>query len=561
MSSAPPEIPIAKKTYLSASSDDNSSDEEEVVLNAGKTVDIQSNGTANEKKPEIKIGSKVFTLKVQPGTEGASCTYPRRNAICRCRNYKSTDGCLFKGLIMKKNGQTAPAFGCVSCGDKDRIHLLCFVKLMEKKYKSRYLVCPEGSLLYVCSAKCYNSMKVKDDVKEVNIDAPLGLVTTNSKTHVLPWNADNDDVNKTSIVILLTWLTTEENTNMYLGAEDSVEKDGKFGGDDGNTKNALTVKLSNLIFATNGIRRSPKSVRCKIDQLFAKYKSTNDWTKQTGQGVEAETDKETFEEIVRQKFEYYYILDPVLGSRPNFCIPYSTDDLDEGVLNLNTSEFNVASNDEASDDENEDFNHFTLPASVPVQTLTPITAPTPTLTSTQTQVSVPTLTQTSTQVVHPVSLPTNKRHGSIASDVLRSMKKSRPVSTPGKLVTINVGSNTKEGSNVLSARDEYYSNKISFQADQFELVKAKEKREAEMFELEKEKLKAQNLKLKAETAKEEREAEMFELEKEILKAENITKVAATNKAVFEMRQQHMKEFPDTKKEELDEMYQFMKYNN
>ena len=82
-----------------------------------------------------------------------------------------------------------------------------------------------------------------------------------------------------------------------------------------------------------------------------------------------------------------------------------------------------------------------------------------------------------------------------------------------------------------------------------------------MFELEKEKLKAQNLKLKAETAKEEREAEMFELEKEILKAENITKVAATNKAVFEMRQQHMKEFPDTKKEELDEMYQFMKYNN
>ena len=76
----------------------------------------------------------------------------------------------------------APAFGCVSCGDKDRIHLLCFVKLMEKKYKSHYLVCPEGSLSYVCSTKCYNSMKVKDDVKEVNINAPLGLVTTNSKT-------------------------------------------------------------------------------------------------------------------------------------------------------------------------------------------------------------------------------------------------------------------------------------------------------------------------------------------------------------------------------------------
>ena len=56
MSSAPPEIPIAKKTYLPESSDDNSSDEEEVVLNAGKTVDIQSNGTANENFRQIVLG-------------------------------------------------------------------------------------------------------------------------------------------------------------------------------------------------------------------------------------------------------------------------------------------------------------------------------------------------------------------------------------------------------------------------------------------------------------------------------------------------------------------------
>ena len=62
MSSAPPEIPIAKKTYLSASSDDNSSDEEEAVLNAGKTVDIQSNGTANEKKQRLRSEVKFSLL-------------------------------------------------------------------------------------------------------------------------------------------------------------------------------------------------------------------------------------------------------------------------------------------------------------------------------------------------------------------------------------------------------------------------------------------------------------------------------------------------------------------
>ena len=63
MSSAPPEIPIAKKTYLSASSDDNSSDEEEAVLNAGKTVDIQSNGTANEKSQRLRSEVKFSLLK------------------------------------------------------------------------------------------------------------------------------------------------------------------------------------------------------------------------------------------------------------------------------------------------------------------------------------------------------------------------------------------------------------------------------------------------------------------------------------------------------------------
>ena len=62
---------------------------------------------------------------------------------------------------------------------------------------------------------------------------------------------------------------------------------------------------------------------------------------------------------MREKFEYYYVLDPVLGSRPTFSIPYSTGDLDEGALDLNRSEFNETLNDEVSDDKNEGFIPFT----------------------------------------------------------------------------------------------------------------------------------------------------------------------------------------------------------
>ena len=75
-----------------------------------------------------------------------------------------------------------------------------------------------------------------------------------------PWDADDNDVNKTSIVIQLEWLTTKDKTNMYLSAEDFVKKNDQFCGDDGITKNSLTLEVSNIIFAKIGIRRSPKSL-------------------------------------------------------------------------------------------------------------------------------------------------------------------------------------------------------------------------------------------------------------------------------------------------------------
>ena len=87
---------------------------------------------------------------------------------------------------------------------------------------------------------------------------------------------------------------------------------------------------------------------------------------------------------MREKFEYYYVLDPVLGSRPTFYTPYSTGDLDEGALDLNRSEFNETLNDEGSDDKNEGFIPFTSPAPVLGQTRAPISTPTSGLASTQT---------------------------------------------------------------------------------------------------------------------------------------------------------------------------------
>ena len=108
MSSSPPEMSIANKMYIPKSSDNSSSDEEEVVSIAGKKVDIQNSETANIEQPEIKIGSKDFNVKDQPGTEGNSNTTTRYRAIYRCHNYKSSDGYLFSGIIMKNKDRRHP---------------------------------------------------------------------------------------------------------------------------------------------------------------------------------------------------------------------------------------------------------------------------------------------------------------------------------------------------------------------------------------------------------------------------------------------------------------------
>ena len=96
-------------------------------------------------------------------------------------------------------------------------------------------------------------------------------------------------------------------------------------------KDSLCVSISTLIDTKNGCFCSAKSIRNKLDSLFAKYKATKDFTMNTGVGLETTTPAETYQNMVRDKFKYFYILDPVLSVRPTFAIPFDTDDVDEGL--------------------------------------------------------------------------------------------------------------------------------------------------------------------------------------------------------------------------------------
>ena len=311
---------------LNYSSEDSLDGEVEEYIINNKAFKFLSYGEASKKPPVVLISNKICQLKVKAGTEGIQSTLPRRKYVCRCRNCKAINGCFFTGEKVK--GKVAPAFGCFFCDEKQPFHAACFFKIIELKFGGNYLKSRDGDLIFICGNKCYSKMKKKKDITLINI----GMSKSVEKEVAMPhWDSDDPDPKKCSISILLEWLTTEENANLYLGAEDTIGADNGFGGNEGQTKDASCVSISNLIETKNGLFRSAKSVRCKLDSLFAKYRATKDFTMNTGVGLEATTSAETYQNMIRDKFEYFYILDPVLSVRPNFAIPFDTDDVDEGL--------------------------------------------------------------------------------------------------------------------------------------------------------------------------------------------------------------------------------------
>jgi hypothetical protein len=176
------------------------------------------------------------------------------------------------------------------------------------------------------------------------------------------WDNDGEP---SSLNILLNWITEETNADRYFGAEETRSKTG-FSTDDGVTKNALCKLISERIHQENGVERSPASVRSKIDDLVARFKSTNDWIFATGQGVRETEGESNFRDIVISKFRFYYDLEPILSQRPSIRPSFTTDDPDDPVepeeqqIDFNSQDIQESQNSEDTssivpDDENEQF--------------------------------------------------------------------------------------------------------------------------------------------------------------------------------------------------------------
>jgi len=117
------------------------------------------------------------------------------------------------------------------------------------------------------------------------------------------WDKDHADPSKTSMAILLDWLTEQGNWTKYRGGP----------GNNGKTKGHYAQQIIKR-FEEAGVQstRHINQVTKKICELEQSYRKAVDFLANTGSGLESpgDIDEEKF-----KRCKYYDILAPILGER------------------------------------------------------------------------------------------------------------------------------------------------------------------------------------------------------------------------------------------------------
>jgi len=114
------------------------------------------------------------------------------------------------------------------------------------------------------------------------------------------WHNDNEG--KSSLDLLLDWMTTEGNYSKWKGGyvkKDAIAKE-------------ILFFLKEKGMKTN---RSPRDVSMKVYEIETKYKKAKDFLSGTGAGILTEV---SLKKEVEKICPYYYMLESVFGDRASF---------------------------------------------------------------------------------------------------------------------------------------------------------------------------------------------------------------------------------------------------
>lgn len=166
----------------------------------------------------------------------------------------------------------------------------------------------------VCGKRCYNTICHTRNKKVDKAQSEYAIAQS--------WENDGNDLNMSSIDVLIEWLTTEENATNYFGG---LDIDGKTSS---NRKESYHHIIRDLIKDENGSDRSSESIRSKIIRVMQSYKEASERMNMTGNGLEGIQYTSFQEYIVKSVCKYFFELDPILKDRPNVT-PWATNEDDD----------------------------------------------------------------------------------------------------------------------------------------------------------------------------------------------------------------------------------------
>jgi hypothetical protein len=229
--------------------------------------------------------------------------------------------------------------------------------------------CNTSKLFFpVCGKKCYNKV----------VAIRNKVVTTLPRSVLANWDKDGINGNKSSISILIDWMTTEGNMAKYFGG---LNKSGKTNGDRKEVyHNQLRDMISNengelefqhtfiiiiiyvvlistdtncfyLINGVTGMYRSPESIRTKIVRIMKMYKKAQDRFNTSGNGLEGIEYSDFHTRVLNETCRFYDDLHPILGDRPNVTPWITNEDPDFDKVDDNSCSNESEDSDSSDVDE------------------------------------------------------------------------------------------------------------------------------------------------------------------------------------------------------------------
>jgi hypothetical protein len=197
-----------------------------LVDNLSQSVYIPTNGKLKRYKYNI-VDTRLL-----------KCCYPKCSSITTKKAKLFHHVCYMHGLLLKEKeglkmievlSEDDKIFDLLNISSKDR------KELFELSNSEAKVIFP------VCGKRCFSNIE-KYRINKTN-------ETTTSNSNMFNWEKDGDETKKSSIDLLIDWLTTEENATKYFGGSD------KNGRTKGMNKDGYHKVIRKYIMDRNGKKR------------------------------------------------------------------------------------------------------------------------------------------------------------------------------------------------------------------------------------------------------------------------------------------------------------------